>query len=40
MAEHVRVEVLEPRFLGASSEHLAYAVVGHVASSADPELVT
>jgi hypothetical protein len=40
MAEHVRVEVLETGLLGAASKHLGNAVIGHIAATANPELVT
>jgi hypothetical protein len=40
VTEHVRVEVLETSLLGAASKHLGNAVVGYIASPADPELST
>lgn len=40
VTEHVWVKVLETCLLGTTSQHLANAVVGHIASAADPELGT
>jgi hypothetical protein len=40
VTEHVRVEVIKTSLLGPASKHLADAVVGHIASTANPELAT
>jgi hypothetical protein len=40
VTEHVRVEMIQTSLLSAASQHLANAVVRHVAAAANPELGT
>jgi hypothetical protein len=38
VAEHVRVEMFQTSLFGAAAKHLPTAVIGHIATAADPEL--